>query len=111
LFVGFIIYFYYGIKNSLLELADSAPEETIIAASDSAPQVQLTKDKPEDSAEKSAAKSGPVFSSTKQQATEADTSSGSGSSTVTRPSRLDPPKATTRNDMFVSPSAFPSWDD
>jgi len=112
-FTGFIIYFYYGIKNSLLELTDSAPEETIICASDSTSKVQITKQKIIDTVEKvgNSTSSSTRTTDTRPQQTNTPGKPDSISGTVTRPSHLDPPKSTTKSDLFVSPSAFPSWDD
>ena len=96
---GFIIYFYYGIKNSTLEQEETAEDQTIIAATTTTPQVQVTHQQVTEVSEKPKAQ----VQAVKKPVNEP--------TQPTRPTTLDPPKASNKTDLFVSPSAFPKWDD
>ncbi|XP_065223950.1 cationic amino acid transporter 2 [Planococcus citri] len=99
--IGFIIYFYYGIKNSTLEQEESAEDQTIVPATNTTPQVQVTQQKVTEVSEKPKPKAPvPVAKKVVNEPTQ-----------PTRPTTLDPPKSSNKTDLFVSPSAFPKWDD
>lgn len=84
-----------------------APEQTIITASENTPKVQVSKQMVTETSEKTATSKSKV-NETKE--TKSISNEPSGTVPI-RPTYLDPPKTTTKNDLFVSPSAFPTWDD
>lgn len=92
-FSGFIIYFYYGIKNSTLELeAKSLPEQTITTPED-VPKIYAAVKQATDTTEK------------------AQKTMLNESANPARPVTLDPSKTSNKSDLFISPSSFPKWDD
>lgn len=83
-----------------------APEQTIITASENTPKVQVSNQRVTETSEKTSTSNSKVT-----ETNETKSRSNEPSTVPIRPTHLDPPKTTTKNDLFISPSAFPTWDD
>jgi hypothetical protein len=105
-FPGLFVYFYYGIKHSTLE-APVDEDERIELKIKSQPKPQNRPQVPPPTV-----KTTPVASSTAK-VTSATTAVGvvDEKAEPKRPTNLEPLPANNDSNLFVSPSAFPKWED
>lgn len=104
LFLGLFVYFYYGIKHSTLEPPVEEDEKIELKIKSQTKPQNRPPHVPPPATTTSASVASAAVATTAATVIDEKTE-------PKRPTKLEPLPANNDNNLFVSPSAFPKWDD